>query len=66
MIQENHYPNGERFAEMKVEEQSKEQLIQRGLNGDTRSWTHFSRATRALCIDSLRVLGDPEDAEEAL
>jgi RNA polymerase sigma-70 factor (ECF subfamily) len=67
MIRENHYPNGERLGEIKMEEQSEDQLIERGLNGDARALDAlFARNTRALYQTALRVLGNPEDAEEAL
>src|SRR5579864_2206412 len=67
MIQENHYPSRERLGEIKMEEQSEDQLIERGLNGDARALDAlFARNTRALYQTALRVLGNPEDAEEAL
>jgi RNA polymerase sigma-70 factor (ECF subfamily) len=67
MNQESHHPVGEMVAEVKVEEQSEEQLIERGLNGDARALdTLFARNTRTLYQTALRVLGNPEDAEEAL
>jgi RNA polymerase sigma-70 factor (ECF subfamily) len=48
-------------------ETSEEQLIERGLNGDTRALdTLFARNIRKLYQTALRVLGNPEDAEEAL
>src|SRR4029077_9684891 len=48
-------------------EQSEEQLIDRGLKGDARALdTLFARNTRTLYQTALRVLGNPEDAEEAL
>jgi RNA polymerase sigma-70 factor (ECF subfamily) len=48
-------------------EQSEEFLIERGLNGDARALnTLFARNNRALYQTALRVLGNPEDAEEAL
>jgi len=50
-----------------MEDQSEEQLIERGLNGDARALDAlFARNTRALYQTALRVLGNPEDAEEAL
>jgi RNA polymerase sigma-70 factor, ECF subfamily len=50
-----------------LEEQSEDQLIESGLNGDTRALdTLFGRNTRSLYQTALRVLGNPEDAEEAL
>ena len=52
---------------LKMEEQTEEQLIERGLNGDARALDAlFARNTRALYQTALRVLGNPEDAEEAL
>ncbi len=47
--------------------QSEEFLIERGLNGDAHALnTLFARNNRALYQTALRVLGNPEDAEEAL
>src|ERR1700722_17307098 len=58
---------GGRVAEFNAEEQSEEQLIERGLNGDARALDAlFARNTRTLYQTALRVLGNPEDAEEAL
>jgi RNA polymerase sigma-70 factor, ECF subfamily len=46
---------------------SEEFLIERGLNGDAHALnTLFARNNRALYQTALRVLGNPEDAEEAL
>jgi RNA polymerase sigma-70 factor, ECF subfamily len=57
----------ESFARFNLDEQSEEQLIERGLNGDARALDDlFARNTRALYQTALRVLGNPEDAEEAL
>jgi RNA polymerase sigma-70 factor, ECF subfamily len=54
-------------AEVNMENQTEEQLIERGLKGDARALdTLFARNTRALYQTALRVLGNPEDAEEAL
>lgn len=48
-------------------EQSEDQLIERGLNGDKSALDAlFARNTRTLYQTALRVLGNPEDAEEAL
>jgi len=48
-------------------EQSEEFLIERGLNGDAHALNAlFARNNRALYQTALRVLGNPEDAEEAL
>lgn len=67
MNQQGHYPSGERVVELNLEGQSEDQLIERGLNGDARALDAlFARNTRALYQTALRVLGNPEDAEEAL
>jgi RNA polymerase sigma-70 factor (ECF subfamily) len=67
MNQESNYKAGGRFADLSVEGQSEEQLIERGLNGDARALDAlFARNTRALYQTALRLLGNPEDAEEAL
>src|ERR1700723_443623 len=67
MNQERNHPSAERIAVQKMEDQSEEQLIERGLNGDARALDAlFARNTRALYQTALRVLGNPEDAEEAL
>ena len=48
-------------------EHTEEQLIERGLNGDARALdTLFALNNRTLYQTALRVLGNPEDAEEAL
>src|SRR5215467_7053227 len=58
---------GESVAQFRLEDQSEDQLIERGLNGDARALDNlFARNTRALYQTALRVLGNPEDAEEAL
>lgn len=67
MNQESHHQSGGHFAEIKLEEQTEDQLIERGLNGDARALDAlFARNTRALYQTAFRVLGNPEDAEEAL
>src|ERR1700674_2564985 len=67
MNHESHHQAGGRFAELNIEEQSEEQLIERGLNGDSRALDPlFARNSRTLYQTALRVLGNPEDAEEAL
>src|ERR1700726_2279784 len=67
MNRESHDQAGGRVAEVNMEQQSEAQLIERGLNGDARALdTLFARNTRALYQTALRVLGNPEDAEEAL
>ncbi len=71
MNQERHFAAGESVmgvdAELNLSEQSEEELIERGLQGDARALDIlFTRNTRALYQTALRVLGNPEDAEEAL
>jgi RNA polymerase sigma-70 factor, ECF subfamily len=57
----------ESTAGHKLEDQSEDQLIELGLNGDARALDAlFARNTRVLYQTALRVLGNPEDAEEAL
>ena len=57
----------ERPAESRLDEQSEAQLIERGLGGDAPALDAlFARNNRALYQTALRVLGNPEDAEEAL
>jgi RNA polymerase sigma-70 factor, ECF subfamily len=52
---------------LNANEQSEEQLIECGLNGDARALdTLFARNSRSLYQTALRVLGNPEDAEEAM
>jgi len=54
-------------VEVNLEEHNEDQLIERGLSGDQQALdTLFARNTRALYQTALRVLGNPEDAEEAL
>jgi RNA polymerase sigma-70 factor, ECF subfamily len=62
----NHQP--EKFAvDLNLHDQTEDQLIERGLSGDSRALDMlFSRNTRTLYQTALRVLGNPEDAEEAL
>ena len=65
MNQGRHHQAGENDKDLM--EQSEEQLIQRSLNGDAGALdTLFTRNTRTLYQTALRVLGNPEDAEEAL
>ncbi|HVA95126.1 MAG TPA: sigma-70 family RNA polymerase sigma factor [Candidatus Dormibacteraeota bacterium] len=53
--------------DLNLSEQSEEKLIEQGLKGDARALDIlFTRNTRALYQTALRVLGNPEDAEEAL
>ena len=64
---EEHIHIAARVEATNVEEQSEDQLIERGLNGDKGALdTLFARNTRNLYQTALRVLGNPEDAEEAL
>lgn len=66
MNQERDHTEG-RLAQLNLDEQSEDQLIERGLNGDARALDAlFARNTRSLYNTALRVLGNPEDAEEAL
>src|SRR5579864_8219046 len=66
MTQADHHPKAN-FASLDLAEQSEEQLIDRGLKGDARALDAlFARNSRALYQTALRVLGNPEDAEEAL
>lgn len=58
---------GAALAEVNLDDQTEDQLIERGLNGDARALNVlFARNTRSLYQTALRVLGNPEDAEEAL
>ena len=67
MNEERHHISGETASGSEVEGQSEEQLIERGLNGDARALDAlFARNNRALYQTAFRVLGNPEDAEEAL
>src|SRR5260370_32331118 len=66
MIQ-GHYQAKGAIPDVDLTEQSEDQLIDRGLKGDARALdTLFARNARALYQTALRVLGNPEDAEEAL
>src|SRR5437879_8326852 len=66
MNQGRHHPKGT-YPDLDLAEQSEEQLIDLGLKGDARALDAlFARNTRALYQTALRVLGNPEDAEEAL
>ena len=57
----------DKVGELDLAAQSEEQLIDLGLKGDARALnTLFARNTRSLYQTALRVLGNPEDAEEAL
>src|SRR5579863_5335951 len=67
MNQEHQHQAGEPAMEAAMADQTEDQLIERGLNGDARALDAlFARNTRALYQTALRVLGNPEDAEEAL
>jgi RNA polymerase sigma-70 factor (ECF subfamily) len=67
MNEERHHTSGESGSGADVGEQSEEQLIERGLSGDARALDAlFARNNRALYQTAFRVLGNPEDAEEAL
>jgi RNA polymerase sigma-70 factor (ECF subfamily) len=67
MNEELPLSNEEHPVELRMEEQSEAQLIERGLAGDARALDAlFARNTRTLYQTALRVLGNPEDAEEAL
>jgi len=58
---------GEAIAEVSVDNKTEDQLIELGLKGDARALdVLFARNTRALYQTAFRVLGNPEDAEEAL
>jgi RNA polymerase sigma-70 factor, ECF subfamily len=66
-MNQSHHSKHEQIAGAAIEEQSEEQLIERGLNGDARALDAlFARNTRAMYQTALRVLGNPEDAEEAV
>src|ERR1700681_3197369 len=66
MNQGHHHTKGT-AADLDLAEQSEEKLIDLGLKGDARALdTLFARNTRTLYQTALRVLGNPEDAEEAL
>ncbi len=65
MSRERDDHRGESTAGFKLEDQSEGQLIELGLSGDARALDAlFARNTRALYQTALRVLGNPEDAEE--
>jgi len=67
MNQERHHLEVGSITEANLNEQTEEQLIERGLKGDMQALdTLFTRNTRTLYQTALRVLGNPEDAEEAL
>jgi RNA polymerase sigma-70 factor, ECF subfamily len=67
MNQERHHTSNAGAVEQNMESQTEAQLIERGLDGDARALDAlFARNNRALYQTALRVLGNPEDAEEAL
>lgn len=67
MNQVRHHLEAESLREVNLNEQTEEQLIERGLKGDMQALDAlFTRNTRTLYQTALRVLGNPEDAEEAL
>jgi RNA polymerase sigma-70 factor (ECF subfamily) len=67
MNQGRHHQPEKFVMDLNLNEQTEDQLIERGLSGDARALdVLFSRNTRALYQTALRVLGNPEDAEEAL
>ena len=67
MNQGRHHQPEKFVMDLNLHEQTEDQLIERGLAGDARALdVLFSRNTRTLYQTALRVLGNPEDAEEAL
>ena len=67
MSQGRHHQPEKFVMDLNLNEQTEDQLIERGLGGDARALdVLFSRNTRTLYQTALRVLGNPEDAEEAL
>src|ERR1017187_6164132 len=67
MNQGRHHRTEEPVTDLNLSDQNEEQLVKRGLNGDARALdTLFARNTRTLYQTAFRVLGNPEDAEEAL
>lgn len=67
MNQERSTTDRENVKESSKDGRTEDQLIELGLNGDARALdTLFARNTRTLYQTAFRVLGNPEDAEEAL
>lgn len=67
MNQGRHHQPEKFTIDLNLHEETEDQLIERGLAGDARALdVLFSRNTRTLYQTALRVLGNPEDAEEAL
>src|ERR1700687_2273977 len=65
--QNSNHSKKDAVASVDLADQSEEQLIDRGLKGDAQALDAlFARNSRALYQTALRVLGNPEDAEEAL
>src|ERR1019366_9285217 len=67
-MNQGRHDQPEKFnVDLNLQEQTEDQLIERGLSGDARALdVLFTRNTRTLYQTALRVLGNPEDAEEAL
>jgi RNA polymerase sigma-70 factor (ECF subfamily) len=66
-MNQERQPAGKSFTEASMNEKTEDELIELGLNGDARALDAlFARNTRALYQTAFRVLGNPEDAEEAL
>jgi len=67
MNQERHNIPEDPIAVPNLQELTEEKLIELGLSGDPRALdVLFTRNNRTLYQTALRVLGNPEDAEEAL
>ena len=67
MNQGRNHQLEERITGFNLDDQTEGQLIERGLKGDARALDAlFARNTRSLYQAAFRVLGNPEDAEEAL
>jgi RNA polymerase sigma-70 factor (ECF subfamily) len=67
MNQGRNHQAQEPVTDLNLSKQTEAQLIERGLHGDARALdVLFARNTRTLYQTALRVLGNPEDAEEAL
>ena len=67
MNQGRHTRGEESITVPNLNEQTEDQLIELGLSGDARALDLlFTRNSRTLYQTALRVLGNPEDAEEAL
>jgi RNA polymerase sigma-70 factor (ECF subfamily) len=67
MNQGRHIRGEESITVPNLNEQTEDQLIELGLSGDARALDLlFTRNSRTLYQTALRVLGNPEDAEEAL